>query len=258
MRRILQILSFLLALTQFVMAQSSNLGISLGANFSNLIGPGKIDGSKPRLGFCPGLVLDIPTAYESYLELGLLYSQQGVTIKDESYDRFEVRQYMTDYEYQKFQNKTIRFKTNISKHVDYITFPVMWKQSFGGLYGKVGPWVSFAVQAESEKKVSVYVGTDTIIKYSSSSDTTAVGKAFNQSFINQLRKYDMGGGISVGYQTSIGQSFDLFIDASYKIGFFSVEDQPTDRKSVIRNQYFTVSAGVFLVKNRRSRTFRRR
>jgi len=264
MYRIISILSLIVVMAQGVMAQSTHLGISLGANFSNLVGPGKIEGSKPRLGFCPGIVIDFPTALESYLEIGAFYSQQGVNIKTDDYDRFEIEttirqldQQAQDY-FSAHKNATIRFKSNISKHVDYLCIPVMWKQSFGSLYGKIGPWASFALNAYSQKKLSLYFGADTIIKYDSNKDTTAIGKAFNQTFINQLRKYDVGVGMSIGYQTAIGQGFDLFIDATYRMGFFSVEDQPKDRKATIRNMYFSVSAGIFFVKDRRSRTYRRR
>lgn len=263
MYRILSILSLLLVLAQGAVAQSVHVGFSLGANFANLVGPGKIEGSKPRLGFCPGLVVDFPTAFESYLEVGLFYSQQGVNIKSDDYgvDPKTLKTYMGDSLYTVFtvdRQRTIRSKVNISKHVDYLCIPVMWKQSFGSLYGKVGPWASFALNAKSGQKVSIYCGSDTIIKYDSSKDTTVVGKAFEQSFINQLRKYDVGLGMSIGYQTAISQNMDIFIDATYRMGFFSVEDKPANRKATIRNLYFTISAGIFFVSDRRSRTYRRR
>ncbi|MCR5456218.1 MAG: outer membrane beta-barrel protein [Bacteroidales bacterium] len=264
MYRIISILSFIVVIAQGVYAQSTRVGLSLGANFSNLVGPGKIENSKPRLGFCPGLVLNIPTALESYLEIGAFYSQQGVNIKSEDYgaNPEELVPYMGSDLYLKYTTgnniRTLRYKTNISKHIDYLCIPVAWKQSFGALYGKVGPWASFAMNAYSQKKVTIYCGTDTIIKYDSKQDTTVVGKAFNQTFINQLRKYDVGVSMSIGYQTAIGQGLDLFIDATYRMGFFSVENEPVNRKSTIRNLYFTVSAGVFFVKDRRSRTYRRR
>ncbi|MBO7440648.1 MAG: outer membrane beta-barrel protein [Bacteroidales bacterium] len=262
-RRLLLILSLLVVMTHEVMAQATVLGFSLGANFSNLVGPGKIEGSKPRFGFCPGLVLNFPTAFESYLEVGAFYSQQGVNIKTEDYgaDPEALIPYMGKdlyYKYTQQNIRTLRYQTNISKHVNYLCIPVMWKQSFGALYGKIGPWASFALDAYSQKKVTIHCGADTVVKYDSSKDTTAVGKAFNQSFINKLRKYDVGGAISVGYQTAIGQGLDLFIDVSYKVGFFSVEDEPQNRKSTIRNMYFTVSTGLFFVRDRRSRTYRRR
>ena len=263
MYRILSILSLLVVLAQGVLAQSTVIGFSLGANFSNLVGQGKIEGSKPRFGFCPGIVLNFPTALESYLEVGAYYSQQGVNIKSEAYgaDYDALVPYMGAELYKKYTQQTIRtlrYKTNISKHVDYLCIPVMWKQTFGQLYGKIGPWAAFAVDAYSQKKVTINCGADTVIKYDSSKDTTAIGKAFNQSFINKLRKYYVGGAMSVGFQTAIGQGLDLFIDATYKIGFFSVEDEPVNRQSTIRNMYFTISAGLLFVRDRRSRTYRRR
>lgn len=264
MYRILSILAVLMVCLQTASAQSANVGISLGANFSNLVGPGKIKDSKPRLGFCPGVIIDIPTTFESFLELGAFYSQQGVNIKSDEYgaDRDNLVPYMGKDLFKKYtsdgNHKTLRCKTNISKHVDYLCIPVMWKQSFGSLYGKIGPWAAFALNAYSQKKVTIYCGTDTIIKYDSKKDTTEVGKAFNQTFINKLRKYDVGMGMSIGYQTAVAHGMDLFIDATYRMGFFSVENEPLNRKSTIRNMYFIISAGVFFVSDRKSKTFRRR
>lgn len=255
-----------MVLAQGTFAQGTCFGLSLGANFSNLVGPGKITGSKPRLGFCPGFFLDFPTAYESYLEVGAFYSQQGVNIKTDDYDRDVINKTIrqldekanTYYAEPIHRNSTIRCKTNISKHVDYLCVPIMWKQSFGTLYGKIGPWAAFAINAYSQNKISLYFANDTIIKYDSKKDTTDIGKAFNQNFINSLRKYDLGVGLSIGYQTAIAQELDIFIDATYRMGFFSVEDEPLNRKATIRNMYFTISAGIVLVKDRRSRTYRRR
>ena len=262
-RRLISILSLLVVLAQGVYAQSTVIGFSLGANFANLVGPGKIEGSKPRFGFCPGIVINFPTAFESYLEVGAFYSQQGVNIKSEAYgaDPEALIPYMGDSLYHVFtveRKRTLRYKTNISKHVDYLCIPVMWKQSFGSLYGKVGPWAAFALNAYSGKKVTINCGSDTVIKYDSGKDTTVIGKSFNQSFINKLRKYDVGGAMSIGFQTAIAQNLDIFIDATYRIGFFSVEDEPLNRKATIRNMYFTISAGLLLVNDRRSRTYRRR
>jgi hypothetical protein len=230
------------------MSQSATFGFSMGANFSNLIGEGKIEGSKPRIGVCPYIHLDIPLAYESFLEVSLGYSQQGVNVKSDIIDNSQSDGY----------KGTTRIQTNITKHVDYLTLPVQWKQTFGDLYVKAGPYAAFALKASSKKLIDKYYGTDSTYHYDSSKDTTEAGKGFNQSFVNSLRQFDVGAALSIGFQTSIGRSVDICFDASYRMGFFSVEDNPQNRKSTLRNQYFCVSAGLFFVKNRRSKTYRRR
>lgn len=224
-------------------AQSTNIGFSMGANFSNLVGKGRPADDDPRIGICPGFHLEFPLAYLSYLEVSAIYSQQGVRIYT---DEFPEKNY-------------IREKNTITKYIDYVNIPVLWKQEFGDLYAKIGPYASLAMKATSKKKSEITYGRDSIVYYDSSDDTTAVGMAFNQSFINSLRQFDVGLNLSFGYRTSLGRSnFDFFIDACYKIGFFTVEEEPKTKANALRNQLFSVSMGFFIVNNRRSTTYRRR
>lgn len=205
-------------------------GISMGANFANLIGTDKIQDSKPRIAMCPGINVDIPLVYDTYLEIGAYYSQQGVAVKTDEITRGSVRE-----------------KETITKYVDYLQVPLFWKQSFGDIYTKIGPFASMALQASSDWK-----------KDSIARDTMSVHRGSYNSFINKLRKYDVGAAFAVGYQSSISRSLDIFIDLSYKIGFFSVEEKTDAQKKVLRNQVFCVSVGVYFQQNRHSKTYRRR
>lgn len=243
MYRKIALLSVLLLMAVAGFSQSTNFGISMGANFSNLVGRNKIEGSSPRIGVCPGLLLDIPMAYESYLEIGAIYSQQGVRIKNE--DEFP-------------QKPNVRVKMVQTRFVDYVTVPIQWKETLGDIYVKAGPFVSLALQAKAKMKCDTIFGTDSTHTFDSSKDTTELGAAFNQSFINSLRQFDVGLSFNVGFQTSISRGMDLFFDAGYKIGFFSVEENPKVKNSPLRNQYFSITAGIFFVKSRGSRTYRRR
>ncbi len=220
-------------------AQSTNFGLSMGVNFTNFVGRVKIPESQPRIGICPGVLLDIPMAYESYLELGAIYSQQGVMIKKDGFPGANTHHVISKE----------------TKFVDYVTIPVLWKQTFGDLYVKAGPFLAVATKATS-KLVTDTITRTSYVHYDSSKDTTEFGKSLNQSFVNSLRQYDVGASFNVGFQTSVARGLDLFVDASYKIGFFSVEEQPATKNSPLRNQYFQVTAGMFFVKNRSSKTYR--
>ena len=211
-------------------AQKPQFGASMGVNFANLIGANKIEDSKPRIGLYPGINVDIPLVYDTYLEVGAYYSQQGVSVKTDEMGRGMVRE-----------------KQTITKYVDYLQIPLYWKQSFGDIYTKIGPFASIALDASSKWKIDS-IGRDTMM----------VHKGKYDSFITKLRKYDVGAAFAVGYQSSISRCLDIFIDASYKIGFFSVEEKTDNQKKILRNQLFSVSVGVYFVQSRHSKTYRRR
>ncbi|MCQ2975801.1 MAG: PorT family protein [Bacteroidales bacterium] len=209
-------------------AQKPIYGISMGANFSNLIGRDKIEDSKPRIGICPGINIDIPLVYETFLEIGAYYSQQGVKVETDEFV------------------KSVRQKLKVTKYVDYLQIPIYWKQTYGDIYTKIGPFASMAIQASSDWK-----------KDSIAREEMSVSEGSYASFINKLRKYDVGAAFAVGLQTSIASNLDLFFDASYKIGFFSVEEKTDTQKKVLRNQLFSVSVGVYFVQQRHSKIYRR-
>lgn len=207
-----------------------NFGVSMGANFSYLIGSDRIEGAKMRMGISPGVHLAIPLVYESFLELGALYSQQGVAVKTDETVR------------------GIRIKYTENRNIDFLIIPITWKQRFGDFYTKLGPYVGVALDASlTWKKDSISQGN--------SVRTTGTKK----SFVNDLRQYDVGADLGLGYQTSISGGMDLFIGVNFRKGFFSVEDR--NKKQInnkkLRNQVVLVSAGVYFVKSRASRTYRK-
>ena len=72
MRSKILIIILLALLSVDCSAQKPIFGMSMGANFSNLIGRDRIEDSKPRIGVCPGINVDIPLVYDTYLEIGCL------------------------------------------------------------------------------------------------------------------------------------------------------------------------------------------
>lgn len=217
-------------------AQKARFGINMGPNFTNLIGRDKIDDSKPRIGFYGGVNVDIPLAFDAFLEVGAYYSQQGVKVGTDE-----------------FRNNdslgTFRYKYDEFKYVDYLHIPIYWKQTFGDVYTKIGPYAAMPIRTKSEYKEKFESGAN-------KNDTIIVKSGEVKTFVNNLRRYDVGAAFAVGFQTSVSRGMDLFFDASYRIGFFSIEQTTETSKKIIRNQCFTVSAGVYFVKKRGSRTYR--
>ena len=224
---------FILVITALVGSLNAfsqiNVGASMGVNFSYLIGDDRIEDATKRIGISPGIHVDIPLVYESFLEISALYSQQGVTIK------------------QDFMEKYIHVKYRESRNIDFLIVPITWKQQFGDFYTKLGPYVGAALNADLTWK-----------RDSISADTAIRQTGTEKSFVNQLRQYDVGADFGIGYQTSITGGIDLFVGVDYRIGFFSIEDK--NKKQInnkkLRNQVFCVSAGIYFVKNRRSKTYR--
>ena len=109
------------------------------------------------------------------------------------------------------------------------------------------PWINLTfIQRKLYKEPSIYKFAAIVVKSQIA------------SFVNQLRQYDVGADFGIGYQTSITGGIDLFVGVDYRIGFFSIEDK--NKKQInnkkLRNQVFCVSAGIYFVKNRRSKTYR--
>jgi len=219
----------LLIFAFFPVFSQINFGVGMGANFSYLIGKDRIEDSKRRIGMCPGVFVDFPLVYESFLEIGAMYSQQGVSIKTE----------------ENIRGVLVKYTEN--RNIDFLVIPITWKQRFGDFYTQAGPYVGLAMDASLTWK------KDSIAK-----DTSIRTKGTKASFVNVLRQYDVGAMFGVGYQNAIARGLDLFIGVNYRMGFFSVEDRNKTqiRNKVLRNQVFSVTAGLFFVKNRSSKTYR--
>ncbi|MCR4560110.1 MAG: PorT family protein [Bacteroidales bacterium] len=224
---------FILVITALVGSLNAfsqiNVGASMGVNFSYLIGDDRIEDATKRIGISPGIHVAFPLVYESFLEVSAIYSQQGVMIKKDDQER----------------NFHIKYREN--RNIDFMIIPITWKQQFGDFYTKLGPYVGVALDAQLTWKCD-----------SISPDTSIRASGKKASFVNDLRQYDVGANFGLGYQTSISGGIDLFVGVDYRIGFFSIEDK--NKKQInnkkLRNQVFSFSAGIYFVKNRRSKTYR--
>ena len=229
-------------------AQKTCFGFSAGANFSNLIGRDKIDDSEPRIGLYGGVNIDIPLAYGVYLEVGGFYSSQGVKVKIDEYQALKGG-----------VNQQVHYTRTANKFVNYLHVPLSWKQSFGDVYTKLGPYVAMPLTVNSDwEEKKVYVAySDSTNAEKTDGETIEKVKGNDGKFVNNLRQYDVGAALGIGFQTSISRGLDWFIDASYKIGFFSIERTTDTSKKQIRNQCFTISTGIYFIQKRSSRIYRR-
>ena len=239
-----------------VAAQSVTVGFSMGANFSYLIGRDRVEDSKPRIGVCPAIHLNIPLVYESYLEISAIYSQQGIRIqKDDA--KYRVTERIEGLPDPALYLDTYHYKYTEKREIDYLIIPVMWKQKFGDFYTQAGPFVGIPISARNTYKED-YIPTYNPI-FNDTTKYTTHFEGEKKTFVNKLRQYDAGAMFAVGFQTSIGNKLDVFVSAGCRFGFFSVEEKEKNmsRSVILRNQVFSLTGGFFLVNNRMSKTYRR-
>ncbi len=212
---ILLVLINILLINNHIFAQART-GFTLGCNFAQLTGGHEFDSKVSRVGGMGGILWNVTLRWESSVEFGGYFSQQGNIYQSQFYQR-GAKVTMRGY------NK-----------LDYIYVPLTWKQVWGDVYTKVGFYGEVLVQAESFSKTrmefldSVAFETDTL-----------------RSFIKNARGYDAGLMLGVGYITTMSEQFDFFVEASYKRGVLSIQ-KTYDPLKVMRNAFFTVGIGVIM------------
>lgn len=178
-------------------AQAGRFGVFAGSNFASIKGK---DATKTKLktGFQAGVTYDIGLADEFVLQPGVSYVQNGTKIKDdEAEGRWDL---------------------------NYIQVPVTFQYQpavgTGNLLLGVGPYVGFGV---GKIKIKEYVEGDN-------------NKASKDWKDMDLKKFDAGGKLLVGYQLGMGLSFNL----NANLGLANLSDNK-DKK--FHNTSFGVTVG---------------
>jgi hypothetical protein len=164
--------------------QSVTFGIRAGVNFTNINGKDysdkKLDNTL-KAGFNAGVNAEIPIAPDFYIQPGLLFTTKGAKIDNGSND----------------------YKVNLS----YLELPInfLYKPELGSgkLLLGVGPYVAYAVGG----KVKGYNNKDMDIKFDKSITATEylnVGAPYGI-----FKRFDAGGNLLVGYETSSKISIQL-------------------------------------------------
>jgi len=199
----------------FIEAQTTT-GFCAGINFSQLTGSHTFDEKIPRKGLYGGIFLDITVAFESSIEIGAFYSQQGVIYRNVD-NLYSIKKTYTVY-----------------RNLDYVMVPINWKQMWGDVYTKIGMYGEFDINPTSTWKESIETQTNRV-------DST--GEYFG--FVNNLKLYDIGVNFGIGLMTPISDQFDLFLDVTYRMGFFPIENTYIPEQ-IKKNRIFCISTGIIL------------
>jgi hypothetical protein len=211
----------ILLFSQLTNSQSFT-GFNIGSNFSTLTGDSaKLPTQNFKMGFNIGLTWDIQTVYESYIQLGLLFSQQGSIDKDEYFE----------YGY--------KYTHKIYRNVDYIKLPLQWKQKWGDFYTTIGFFGAFTPNPTS-KWIKSWEYNNNLI-----SDT-----GYYASFNNYTRSIDIGGTFSLGFQIPFNKKFDYFISLGLNRGLLAINTNTKNIENKMYNLYFTISTGLITVPNK--------
>ena len=174
-----------------------------------------------RPGIYVGLMWDINLKYKTYLQVGVIYSQQGSILKRTYFSASET------------SSQKITYKA-YSK-INYIMLPLTWKQLWGELYTQVGVFGSIKVQSDSEWKRTIDLpNAQNIDKYTF------------PEFEENIRIYDFGVFFGLGFQVPVSHQYDWFLGVSYRQGFFPLQEDVYRAEDVLRNRVFTINTGIIM------------
>lgn len=183
-------------------AQAGRFGVNAGVNFSNITGKDAnswLGDTKLKTGFQAGITYDIGIADDFVIQPGLSFVQNGAKYKGE------------------LEAFTGDLKTNLNYLQLPVTFQYQPELGTGHLLLGVGPYVGMGIGK---------------IKYS--------GDDYDRSYDwdeLDVKKFDAGGKLLVGYQLSNGLSLNL----NANLGLTSLDDSRD--KAKINNTSFGLTVG---------------
>jgi len=209
------IIAFLFAITIYGQGFT---GFVFGGNMSFLTGDSTtFDKRSPKYGFYGGIMRDIYIDRFTYIQWGVFYSAQGAIYRKEYYD------------------KAIFYRDNKILKINYIHIPVVWKQNWEWIFTELGGYVNIVPgtanaiwQQEIHYADSIYI---------------SAGEYF--SFSKEIRLYDIGLVMGLGYQFKVNEQFDMFFNIRYKPGFIRINrGYVAYPEYSSKNQVFTLSIGL--------------
>lgn len=196
----------------------TRFGIKAGANLSTFTGKSIYDVDF-RNGFQAGVFAEIKLAEKMFLQLDLMYSEQGSKIN-----------YTEPYDY---QYSTLTYDENWK--LSYINIPVMFKfYAYKGLFVEAGPQLGIFVDGKS--------------KYTSSLQSPELGdfsitKSGTEKISNYFKSLDFAANLGVGYHITD----HVFLNARYSLGLINIYDFPTTNELSSKmkgyNNVISLSAG---------------
>ncbi len=236
------IITIIFVISNLSLFSQNQTGFTLGSNFSFLTGDLSNNTTEEedinlqkviKPGIYAGIFKDFKSGYNSYIELGGLYSQQGELFKSEIFTNSIDSQ------------QTVKVTKKQYFSVEYLKIPLVWKQSWGDWYTQLGAYGAYTLRA-SAKYQETY----------SFPDTTIYVTGNKTSFGYEVRAIDMGLMMSLGVQLPLNYNYDFFVNLAYNHGFVSLNPSANRKEQIMYNRYFTLSTGIIL--NSKSNKHRRR
>lgn len=179
------------------LAFAQQFGIKAGMNVSSLSDDATLSDQGSKIGFNAGLFMNAPLAENFSIQPELLYSQMG-----EKYD-------------QKIGSTTYAR----SRHLDYITIPVMFQyKATPAFYLEAGPELGFLVSAKN--------------KFTNESTNNTISESSN--YKDDLNGFNFGLGLGAGYYFTP----NVGVTARYVAGLTDIlKDRPSGSDGVKNNVF---------------------
>ncbi len=220
MRKIILTFITIAAIATLAYSQKAFPGFRLGLNVASFTGDStELDKRLPRYGVTLGVLWDMYLSEDTYLQLGVGYSQQGA-------------EFYSGYFYKGFYNKD-----EIVHKVDYLIFPVVWKEKWSSVYTLIGGYVGIVPLSPSSKWY----------KYIYYPDSISVQSGTYNSFTSNINFFDVGPVFGVGYQVKLSQQFDIFLEATYRPGMVTVNKDYSRPIYQMKNQVFSFTVGLISI-----------
>jgi len=231
----MKIIVYAFVCTAFILSNFQSYGqtgkiIRAGLNLSKLIGDYEYDYSKFRYGANAGFFVDKQfKLLENSVEVGIIYSQEGV----------------------KFQNLTPTFGKRtvyeVTHKLDYIIIPLCFKQMWGNLYTKFGPYGAYLLQANSSWKETVESGFV---------DSVSTGTSVD--FQSNLRKYNGGLVVGAGLLFPVGRGSSFTVDFSYNFGLTLLSKDDLHPEFAFKTRVLQISIGLTMGRREQNGYYKQR
>ncbi len=196
-------------------------GITLGGNMAILTGDSStLPNRSPRYGTYFGITWDKYINRSTYMQYGITYSQQGVKFFSEYYNK------------DGFLTKDV-----IEIKVDYIQFPIVWKERWSDIYTEIGAYIG----------VMPITPVARWYQYVYERDSISVETREYNSFTSSVRIFDIGPIFGIGYQFQLSSQFDAYINVRYRPGLLKVNKNYLIPAYQMNNQVFTFDVGIISI-----------
>ncbi|GAA4377854.1 porin family protein [Hymenobacter koreensis] len=194
-------------------AQGIQLGVKVGANYSNLAGDlADEDRYQSKIGPHAGLMLNVSLLDDGFLSLQpeLLFSQKGFKYADNE-----------------FTLGADKYKYTGKVNYNYIDVPVLFKINADGLYFELGPQVGYLLSVSNDVKLT--------------KNGQVVTNSSNYDNLDNAQRTELGYAAGFGYQSESGPMIGIRYNGG--LSKYGKDGAPNDDFNNARNSTFMLSVG---------------